>query len=29
MKSGIEEGIEQNLVDEERNSSNITEEVTD
>jgi hypothetical protein len=28
MKSGIEEGMEQNPVDEERNPSNISEEVT-
>jgi hypothetical protein len=27
MKSGIEEGMEHNLVDEERNPSNISEEV--
>ena len=28
MKNGIEEGMEQNPVDEERNPSNISEEVT-
>jgi hypothetical protein len=28
MKSGIEEGMEQNSVDEERNPSNISKEVT-
>jgi hypothetical protein len=29
MKSGIEEGMKQNLVDEEWNPSNISEEVMD
>jgi hypothetical protein len=28
MNSGIEEGMEQNMVDEEWNPSNISEEVT-